>query len=725
MNDSNKAEDILLFEMIVQHFNLQELKELCFKLDIIFDNLPNHETLNGAAQALVEYMRRRDRTLILRKACYEERPNVTSWGQFSVAKLDIALYHESGHIRKPEKLLGRQPLIKEVIELLFTANRVLLHGLAGIGKTAIASTISDLWLAQGNGSVVWIETGYADSETILDELVNALDLTKYHKDIPHLVGDAKLLAIRESLTKVPFTLYIFDDIWNVDFPIVLEAFPEDLPVLATSRWDLAKLELKWVEVLPPVEALSVLSFYAEWNYKFDETAKTLCQLLDYHPFALEIAGRLLKKRKTPAQLLKQIGENPASRLVLPGGKNFAALLDESAKTLESPADKIFLAIGTLFSPKTTPELLSACTSYSENEVLASLEALAERGLAHQPKVSNTEYFYYELHGLTFNYIKMKHESQGQSDTKPHDYQDTLEAIKTYVEKNATNYILLAFDQSNILAAVEKARELDLWSILYSIVVTLTTKGFVDVVGYSKTFLELLEFVVNTLRKSEDQQEILHHALGKLGNGYFAHGNFDDAYQVYLASLRLSPDQKRKAMLLAVLGKTVFMLDENELAEKYFSDAQKLAETFEDKTTLGFVLQQMSYIAGIKNDFQAAYQHALAAYEVSQQLNNPIRLATALINLGSAESMLAMHEALKRHMEAYKVAEETGHKSLIAGAAYAVATDYHALSDYHAALAYFEEAFTLYQEIGYKTQEQEVITFMNQFGYVIRKRTDLL
>ncbi|MFN2164308.1 MAG: hypothetical protein ACK2UN_19740, partial [Candidatus Promineifilaceae bacterium] len=70
------AEDMqFIFQKLVELFNLEELRELCFILGVEFDLLAGSSTAAKARQ-LVEYMRRRDSLEQLKKAMKELRPEL-------------------------------------------------------------------------------------------------------------------------------------------------------------------------------------------------------------------------------------------------------------------------------------------------------------------------------------------------------------------------------------------------------------------------------------------------------------------------------------------------------------------------------------------------------------------------------------------------------------------------------------------------------------------------
>jgi hypothetical protein len=71
----HREADARLARSIEATFDVEELKTLCFKLNINYDTLPA-EGLAGKARELVAYCRRRGMVDVLILECYDARPNM-------------------------------------------------------------------------------------------------------------------------------------------------------------------------------------------------------------------------------------------------------------------------------------------------------------------------------------------------------------------------------------------------------------------------------------------------------------------------------------------------------------------------------------------------------------------------------------------------------------------------------------------------------------------------
>lgn len=73
-----------LRDLIKKYFNLEELRDLCFDLNINHDNLPNHQTTGGLSREIILYMERRGRMEELVSECKANRPNF-QWSTHLIA----------------------------------------------------------------------------------------------------------------------------------------------------------------------------------------------------------------------------------------------------------------------------------------------------------------------------------------------------------------------------------------------------------------------------------------------------------------------------------------------------------------------------------------------------------------------------------------------------------------------------------------------------------------
>jgi hypothetical protein len=633
-------------------------------------------------------------------------------------KVAVVFYEEVGNVHKPERLFGRDELLTEVNALLDGYRRVLLYGLAGTGKTALAATIADQRISNKKGPYIWVQPGDENANAVFDALVERFATEKEKQEIAFLTGDAKTVAVGNLLTRSEAALLVLDDVWNGQaLRRVLEAAPDDMPVLVTSRQKFALDEMVDVGDLPPDEALNLLSYHAgQKDYSADVEARRLCEQLGHHAYALEIAGTTLKVDElTPAELCEEVADAPhemrmPGRFAADGRESVKELLDRSFHVLEAETQAVFRAFGAFFAPGATSMLLAMYMGREKRGVEEALRNLVRRSLAKRLK--GTDYYY--IHDLTFTYAQTMFK-----DEEP-DYQATVTAIQHYVMEHVQDFDRLALDYTNILEAARVAQVKDVEALI-SIVSVLATGGYMDARGHTPDFLTLLDETIGAvIQKGTEQNETLHHLLGKRGNAFFDRGDWERAFEAYQAALELAPNPARKAMLLGAIGKVCSRQGRYDEADGYFGQGHELAQANHDDRALAFVLEQQSVAAGHKGDFETARQFAAQAVEVNRRLEDqdPLGMGYSLLNLGSAEFETGIHKALSIHQRVYEIARDEGDLDLMALVLYALGCDYHALYEYDEARKHLREARGLFRKIGCTAEETEVTVFMKQFGYTV-------
>lgn len=102
--DDAHAELVALQDRIRKSFSLDDIRELCFKLTVPYDDLPG-ESLRNKARELVVWMQHRGRLDDLRAACEEARPQI-GWGVSQkpvifTQKPDVAIVVSLGQLALP------------------------------------------------------------------------------------------------------------------------------------------------------------------------------------------------------------------------------------------------------------------------------------------------------------------------------------------------------------------------------------------------------------------------------------------------------------------------------------------------------------------------------------------------------------------------------------------------------------------------------------------------
>ena len=620
----------------------------------------------------------------------------------------------------PEALVGRDDLLDSVREALAGGGRVLVHGFGGIGKTAVAAHISESYLA--SGKVLWLELGQADPNSALDALVRPFEA---QQQVAKAEKKSELIA--EILQEQGIALIVLDDVWNAySLSVLLETLPETIPLLITSRQRYPRLKRVDVGRLKRSDSLELLSLYASRELQAEAGADALCEHLGDHAYALRVAGINLRESGfEPQALFERIKDAPHD-LRVPEDLNaqdrgsIASLLKVSLEPLDDYAYEAFLAYGALFSPSTTPELLSYLLHRDSELIEDALFTLVTRGLAERSATPGSDTVTYRVHDLSHAYAGAISNYRTKS---------VIHAAKTYLETHPNEPDVLEAELPNILGATEQADH----ETLVAMMRLLTLDGtYFMARGHNNRSLNLLDKSIS-LAKELGELETAQELLGKQGNVYLNYlGDLYSALKAYenaLALARETGDKGREAVYLSLIGITQFQRKENE-ADDYLRASYELARSIDESFDVCTVLGHNGYIAGLKGDYTAAisfFQESIEAVGILTKNDNFNKAEVerekffSLNNLGQALHYLEhFDEALERRFEALNLAREQDNQIWMADALYGLGETYNAMQKQQDAERMLNEALELYNQNQAMAYAKELEAFMDAEGYVYDK-----
>ena len=525
------------------------------------------------------------------------------YGGISSAKGAVLIKAKEDIPSLPSKLIGRDELLSKVDSLLTENERVLLHGFGGAGKTALAATLADKYLA-ANKKTLWLQVGSDDLESLFAALARPFNA---QKSISQAANKGK--AVCELLSKEKISLLILDDVWSAyALSKFSEAIPPTTALLVTSRQRYPKLKRVDVGRLERASSLELLSYSAKSDLQEDESADKLCEILGDHAFALLIAGvNLAVDKLSPRKLLEQITDSPHN-MKMPqefaeeGRESFASLLGVSLQTLSDEAYEAFLGIGVLFTPSCTPQLLSLCLRRSEEEIENALIELQRRALAERIAKAGSDVVLYNLHDLAFSFAKANNNIRKAT---------LVRACHNFVKASHRNFEQLEAELNNILGSIETAQQDGNEDMLIDMMQFLVLQGnaYYTTRGHSPRSLKLLEAAADAAKRHE-KLEKAHYFKSKLGDAcQDASGNLGNAlsnYQEALNLARVIGDAHREAISMSLVGFAHFKSDGPD-AEEYLQNAYDLAKSNNDDFALDQILKYRKFVAERKEDFEQAYK----------------------------------------------------------------------------------------------------------------------
>ncbi len=647
----------------------------------------------------------------------------------STTRLDVILFDSAvNRLNRPELMVGRQDTIETVSSWLDVGGRVLLYGLGGAGKTALAATIADRRIDARKGPYLWLRTGNADEEVVLDRLVRCLATALGTEAILPPAGDARLLAIERHVSQIGVRLCVLDDVWNAAaLHTVLRAMPDGVAILITSRLKLGIDHQVEVDGLDPAEAVRLLAHHAhEDAYASHPDAEALCRDLSYHPYLIEIAGHRLRQYSlTPTELRRDVDGSPhdlemPAGFAAPGRENGQRLLDTTIGALpNADARAALAAVGSLFSGTITPELLSCFQGISLNRSRSALNALVDVSFAKRSAGV------YVIHDLTVSYARavLHHDSD--------EAKAAITAARELVSTYGDNHEVIGRELDNIVAAAERARDSAVDDFI-AIGETLATCGYLDTHGHTLALLRLLDGAIDLMRgdRSGPQSEAararpvvrpdtgrLHHLLSKRGNASFNQGDNASAVELYREALSLAPTAQRQVIVLSVIAKALAEDGRHDEAEESFRQAYAIAEAETDDVGTMRTLEAHSVAAYRQRDFARVRELTERGVLLSRTLGDRAAEAIFLNNLGSANFELGVETALRYHQEAMAIAVDTDNVHILALTNRCIGADHHAQENFEQAQRHFAEALRLYGRLGQTQREAKVRQLMRQFGYL--------
>jgi DNA-binding SARP family transcriptional activator len=655
-------------------------------------------------------------------------------GSVSRSKVAFVLSNADAIPARAEKLFGREALLNEARNLLQNGERVLLQGLGGSGKTALAAGVAEQHLSSTKqGKVLWLQAGDDDLEALLDATARAFDARQALKDNPK--------ALQDLLIKNKITLFVIDDVWNAySLSKLLELLPTSLKTLVTSRQRYPKLKRLDVGRLTRDAAIELLKHYADISVSpllpvllsdksGQEETNALCQLLGDHAFAVRMAGiTLAVDGISPRDLLERVKDAPHA-LKVPaefaetGHESVSSLLSVSLEALSDEAHEALLAFGTMFTSSTTPELLSFCTRRDEDLTENALAELQKRGLADRVSEAGSDVISYRLHDLVFSFARANNNLRPST---------AMRAGKRFLDKHKHHFDVLDADINNMLGAVEVAKKTDTRLFVEMMRSLVVGNAYYHARGHSPRSFELLKVAVEKAKELVDL-EAAHYLVARMGDTYRElYGNLDKALEAFEEALELAQtlnNSEREAIMLGLVGIVKFKLEKQD-AKGFLEKGYNLAKTLRLDAARSRILQHLGYVACYDQDWEAARAYNLEAVELvqdSSQAEQRRNLFFSFLNLGEAEMKLGnLGAALSTRQRALALVENQGNSLLRAYALEGLGEIYHELGNRLLAQAHFQQALELFYQNNALEDMEMLIEDMKKEGYPThQKQPDLV
>ena len=337
--------------------------------------------------------------------------------QEKVARLKEQQTQEAGlQPASYNQLFGFQKVQQSIVKTILNssdAGMLLIAGIGGIGKTALAdSVIRQLITTFAYDKILWVRIEQSslepDSALCQSQLLTQLEQKLNLPTFPKLVS--RLTNLCQIFKEKPH-LVVVDNIENrEELSLLIETIaPWCCPsyFLLTSRihpLPHQALTIKPLGELPPVDALALIRYEAKRQNLSEVTnanSETLQPILDVvggNPYALKLVVGLANMMPIPtilSQLKKGVVNTPADV--------FQHIYWQAWQTLSSPAQSLLLAMPLSGIAGNTPEQLQAYTQLSEGEFWQAVQEL--RTLCLLEVRGNAWERRYGIHRLTESFLQ--------------------------------------------------------------------------------------------------------------------------------------------------------------------------------------------------------------------------------------------------------------------------------------------------------------------------------
>jgi tetratricopeptide (TPR) repeat protein len=306
----------------------------------------------------------------------------------------------------------------------------------------------------------------------------------------------------------------------------------------------------------------------------------------------------------------------------------------------------------------------------------------------------------------------------------------VKANKILLEKHQHDFDVLDAEINNVLGAVEVIKKNDTKLFVEMMRQLVVGNAYYHARGHSLRSFELLKVAVEKAKELGDLNAA-HYLAARMGDTYRElYGNLDKALEAFEEALELArkaSDHHREAVILSLIGVVKFE-QEAENADRYLDQAYKLSKANHDDLGLNIVLQNMSYLAGVEEDYRKARELSLESIEVGQRLAHSVTvekseidytLFFSTLNLGVAEHRLGCFEnALAAYQNALALAHERDNDLWAGYVLQEMGELYHSMENRKLAHETLNQALNLYRQNSAKSDEETLENFILTHGYTV-------
>ncbi len=629
------------------------------------------------------------------------------------------------------RLVGRDTLLKQLKQRLCSDAwpvMVALHGLPGVGKTALAIELAyDPQIrAHFRDGILWAGPGLnADIPEQLSRWGSIMGVTAATAVNKLDTAENWARAIRAAIGQRR-VLLVIDDAWKIEEALAFQVGGPRCAYLVTTRYpnlavQLAGENAQAVPELTEQDGVALLARYAsEFVKHAPEIALALVHSVGALPLALTLVGKYLSvqvysgqprrlhaavEHLRDAQARLQLSEARALAERHPSLANgttlsLQALIAVSEQLLDEHARSALRALS-IFPAKPNSFSEEAALEVSQASV-ETLDALCDAGLLESNGPSR-----YMLHQTISDYGRLLLADSAVSER-------LVQYYVRFVEANQNDHRQLELETSNILAALEIAHTTHRREELVRGACALA--DFLHIHG-------LYSLARKHLTRARASAQVLddHRYLGRtlfhLGSVEQACGHLVQAETFLLEGLELARQENCEEQIcrfLLSLGGVQDKRGNMTQAEVYFFEGLAIARKLNQQEQICYLLTGLGVASGKRGDEDRAEKYFQEGLAIARQIGHQERIATLLLDLGRVEQERGNYARSEEYcQECMGVARQFGYDMVFAVAKIYLGQTLLKQGRFFQSRRCLQKALTLLRSIGSSFWTAEVLTYLGR------------
>lgn len=567
----------------------------------------------------------------------------------------------------PPDFVGRTEQLAQLAATLtagHSAAIIALHGMGGIGKTALAQQLAAILTPHFRSGIFWadlaLHAGSAESILRTWGALCGADLSQEPNSTVLAEWVRALLAARCEAQGA--LLVVLDDVraeWLTTARLLKQSLPAAASILLTARdVDLAAAldaEVVQLDVLPEESAYNLLANRVKPQTILtpESTVKSLLKQLGYLPLAIRLAAAYASKMaRKPGFELNQFVTDVATRamslLDAPGGNGLAATFEISYAALGAEQQRVFRYCSVYSPALLTVEHMAGLLVLEPTAVESALDGLVTAALLEWDQQVARRYV---LHPLLRQYGYALLQDLEMSQTV---HQQAAEYLLTLVQKRG-------YTPEEILEEVDQREKAQQWETM-----ALHASVFVDILAQLGYWDEIecrlikAQKHIQGVTNNERLVATLWNSRGNIANLQVRWEHAISCYERALIHFEHLGDNQGVARTYNNLGTIYCSRGELDKALAFQKQSLAIKKQLGDRYDMALAYQNLGAIYQRKGDWEQAVDYYEQALQICEQVGNARGVAQITTNLGVAYEINGYWDkAISFYEQSFATYKQTG------------------------------------------------------------------